>query len=114
MAALSQRDLGQKFMETVGLVEAPLRSAWSRALEWADCKQLMNLLEENPWWVVQKGKGGITVLHAAAIRGCLKLLDQVFDLFQGDDDRFVDEREGIDLSLQELCKAKSNIIIYST
>ncbi len=52
MAAPSQRDLGQKFMETVGLVEAPLRSAWSRALEWADCKQLMNLLEENPCRVV--------------------------------------------------------------
>ena len=70
--------------KTAGLVEAPLGSAWSTALDMADCKQLMNLLEENPCRVVQKGKGGFTVLHAAAMRGCLKLLDQVFDLFQGE------------------------------
>ena len=95
-----------KFMETVGLVEAPLGSAWSAALTMADCEQLMKLLEENPCRVVQKGKGGVTVLHAAAMRGCLKLLDQVFYLFQGDDLRFVDKKEGIELSLQELCKAE--------
>ena len=45
-------------------------------------------------------------MYAAAMRGCLKLLDQVFDLFEGNG-RFVDEREGIHLFLQELCKAKS-------
>ena len=135
MAVPSQRGLGQHFMKTVGLVEAPLGSAWRAALYMADCKQLMELLEENPCLVVQKGKGGFTVLHAAAMRGCLKLLDQVFELFQvereptelhviyidgcwelGNEDfdliqdkdwRFVDEREGIELSLWELYKAKS-------
>ena len=93
--------------KTVGLVEAPLGSPWSRALIKADCKELMDLLEENPGLVRQKVKGGFTVLHAAAMRGCLKLLDQVFDLFQGEvNGRFVDEREGIELSLRELCEAK--------
>ena len=93
--------------KTVGLVEAPRGSPWSRALFRADCKQLMNLLGENPCRVVQKGEAGFTVLHAAAMRGCLKLLDQVFDLFE-DKDRFVDEEEGIELSLQELLKAEAN------
>jgi hypothetical protein len=92
--------------KSVGLVEAPRGSPWSEALDSADCKQLMNLLQENPCRVVQKGKAGSTVLHAAARRGCLKLLDQVFDLFE-DKYRFVDEEEGIELSLQELLKAES-------
>ena len=96
--------------KTVGLVEAPLGSAWSAALDKADCKQLMKLLVQSPCQVVQKGKGRFTVLHAAAMRGCLKLLDQVFEIFQGKDCRFVNEREGIVLSLQELCKAEG---IYS-
>ena len=47
-------------------------------------------------------------MHAAATRGCLKLLDQVFDLFI-DNDRFVDEEEGIEVSLQELLKAETNL-----
>ena len=41
-----------------------------------------------------------------SMRGCLKLIDQVFDLFK-DKCRFVDEEEGIELSLQELLKAES-------
>ena len=94
--------------KVVGLVEAPPRSPWSEALDNADCKQLMILLLENPCRVAQKGKAGFTVVHAAAKRGCLELLDQVFDLFN-DNDRFVDEKEGIELSLQELLKAETNL-----
>ena len=112
MTALSQRVLGHQFMKTVGLVEAPLGSARSAALDMADCMQLMNLLEENPCRVVQKGKGGFTILHAAASRGCLKLLDQVFDLFEGNDRRFVDEREGIEVSLQEFYEAEATYSFY--
>ena len=41
-----------------------------------------------------------------SMRGCLKLIDQVFDLFK-DKCRFVDEEEGIELSLQDLLKAES-------
>ena len=50
--ATSQRGLGQQYMKPVELVETPLGSAWSPALDNADCKQLMNLLEENPCRVV--------------------------------------------------------------
>ena len=103
----SQRGLGRTiFMKPIGLVEASLGSPWLEALDMADCRLLMHLLEENPCRVVQRSEGGFTVLHAAAMRGCLKLLDQVFELFQGDNLRFVDEREGIKLSLDELFKAK--------
>jgi hypothetical protein len=42
------------------------------------------------------------------MRGCLKLLDQVFDLFK-DKNQFVDEEEGIEVSLQELLKAETNL-----
>ena len=96
--------------KTARLVEAPLGSLWLEALDMADCKQLMNLLEDNPCQVMQKSEEGFTVLHAAAVRGCLKLLDQIFDLFEGNDRQFVDEREGIELSLQELCEAEG---VYS-
>ena len=107
-----EHNFHQWFMQIVGLVKAPLGSTWLAALDNADCKQLMNLLEENPCRVVQKGKRGVTVLHAAAMRGCLKLLDQVFDLFQGDNHLFVDKTEGINLSLQEPCKAKGIIAMF--
>jgi ankyrin repeat protein len=90
------------------LVEAPPGSPWLKALDSTDCKQLMHLLEENPCRVVQKSKAGFTVLHAAAMRGCLKLLDQVFDLFK-DNYQFVDKEEGIEVSLQELLKAETNL-----
>ena len=95
-----------RMRKTNGLVEAPPGSPWLEELQKADCKQLMNLLQESPCLVVQKSKGGFTVVHAAAMRGCLKLLDQVFDLFK-DKCRFVDEEEGIELSLQDLLKAES-------
>ena len=94
--------------KSAGLVEAPRGSPWSEALDSADCNQLMHLLEENPCRVVQKSKAGFTVLHAAAMRGCLKLLDQVFDLFE-DNYQFVDKEEGIEVSLQELLKAETNL-----
>jgi hypothetical protein len=67
----------------------------------------MNLLQDNPCLVGQKSNAGSTVVHAAAERGCLKLLHQVFDLFK--DYRFVDEEEGIEVSLQELLKAETNL-----
>ena len=94
--------------KVVGLVEAPPGSPWLKALDSVDCKQFMNLLQVNPCQVVQKSKAGFTVVHAAAMRGCLKLLDQVFDLLE-DNDRFVDEEEGIEVSLQELLKAETNL-----
>ena len=94
--------------KAAGLVEAPPRSPWLKALDLGDCKQLMNLLQENPCLVVQKSNGGFTVVHAAAMRGCVKLVDQVFDLFK-DNDRFVDEEQGIEVSLQELLKAETNM-----
>jgi ankyrin repeat protein len=91
--------------KAAGLAEAPPGSPWLEALDSMDCKQLMNLLQENPCRVVEKSKAGFTVVHAAAMQGCLKLLDQVFDLLK-DNDRFVDEEEGIEVSLQELLKAE--------
>ena len=93
-----------------GLAEAPPRSPWLKALalDRRDCKQLMHLLAENPCRVVQKDKEGFTVVHAAAMRGCLELLDQVFDLFK-DNDRFVDAEEGIEVSLEELLKAETSL-----
>ena len=94
--------------KAAGLAEAPPGSPWLTALDLGDCKQLMNLLQENPCRVVQKSKAGSTVLHAAAMRGCLELLDQVFDLFK-DNDRFVDEEEGIEVSLEELLKAETSL-----
>ena len=94
--------------KTPRLVEAPPGSPWLKALDSTDCKQLMNLLQENPCLVVQKGEAGFTVVHAAARRGCLKLLDQVFDLFK-DKYRFVDEEKKIEVSLQELLKAETNL-----
>ena len=97
--------------KTAGLVEAPLRSPWLKALHTGDCKQLMNLLQENPCRVVQKGEVGFTVLHAGAICGCLGLLDQVFDLFKDENLRFVDEKEGIELSLQKLLEAESILTV---
>ena len=132
MATPWQRVLAQQLMKNTALVEAPLGSAWSAALDKADCMQLMHLLEENPCWVVQTGKRGFTVLHAAAMRGCLKLLDQVHDLFQAEnipictdalrsdfkkkvdslnvsvkgEPRFVDKKEGIELSWQKFLTAE--------
>jgi hypothetical protein len=94
--------------KAAGLAEAPPGSPWLEALDSMDCKQLMNLLQENPCRVVEKSKAGFTVVHAAAMRGCLKLLDQVFDLLK-DNDRFVNEEEGIEVSLQELLKAETNL-----
>jgi ankyrin repeat protein len=94
--------------KTAGLVEAPPGSPWSKALDSTDCEQLMKLLQENPRRVVQKSVEGFTVVHAAARRGCLKLLDHVFDLFK-DKCRFVDKEEGIEVSLQELLKAETNL-----
>ena len=93
--------------KAAGLVEALPGSPWLEALDRGDCKQLMHLLQENRCLVVQKSKAGRTVVHAAAWRGCLKLLDQVFDLFEHNG-RFVDEEQGIEVSLQELLEAETN------
>ena len=43
-----------RMRKTNGLVEAPPGSPWLEELQKADCKQLMNLLQESPCLVVQK------------------------------------------------------------
>jgi len=89
-----------------GFSEAAADSAWYLALERQDCKALMALLEENPCLMAQTGPKGWTVLHAAAHRGCLQLLEQVRSLCDNAQLQFVDEGSGIKVAWDDLLGAK--------
>lgn len=106
MAGETKKPKPPAFKPTVkGFSQAANDSDWYLALESQDCKALMSLLQENPFLLAQTGPEGWTVLHAAAHRGCLQLLDQVLDLFK-DKVQFVDEMSGVKITLDELLEAK--------
>lgn len=88
-------------------IEAADGSEWFCALERGDCRQLMHHLgeTENSHFLVQTGSRGRTVLHVAAMQGCLKLVNQVIDIY-GEHGMFADGQSGVSLTLKELLQEK--------